>query len=61
MSKRTIAVSGYVFVLARPASAATVALCVGGLVLARAVDDEVLARELLDVCRDRAEREIGDA
>ena len=44
-----------------PRALATVALCVGGLVLARAVDDEALARELLDVCRDRAEREIGFA
>ena len=31
------------------------------MVLAQAVDDEALARELLDVCRDRAEQEIGDA
>ena len=44
-----------------PRALAAVALCVGGLVLARSVDDDALARELLDTCCDRAEREIGDA
>ena len=31
-----------------------VALCVGGIGLARAIGDERLAREVLDVCRERA-------
>lgn len=37
---------------------ASVALCVGGLVLARAVDDDALSVAILDTCRERAEREL---
>lgn len=42
-----------------PRAIASVALCVGGLVLARAVADEELSVGILDTCRGRAERELG--
>jgi AcrR family transcriptional regulator len=42
-----------------PRAIASVALCVGGLVLARAVADEAFSVAILDACRERAERELG--
>jgi TetR/AcrR family transcriptional repressor of nem operon len=44
-----------------PRALATVALCVGGLTLARAVDDEDLARALLAACRAEAEAQLTSA
>ena len=43
---------------ARARALAAVALCVGGVVLAHAVDDEQLAEDLLDACRARATAEV---
>jgi AcrR family transcriptional regulator len=43
---------------ARSRALAAVALCVGGVVLADALDDEVLADALLATCRERAVAEI---
>ena len=43
---------------ARARALAAVALCVGGAVLADAVDDEQLAAALLDACRERALAEV---
>lgn len=39
---------------ARARALEAVALCVGGISLARGVDDDELAGEILEVCRDRA-------
>jgi len=39
---------------ARARALSTVALCVGGVVLAQAVNDDQLADALLDACRSRA-------
>lgn len=44
-----------------PRALASLALCVGGLTVARALTDPALARALLDACRDAAARELlGD-
>jgi AcrR family transcriptional regulator len=44
---------------ARARALAALALCVGGVVMARAVSDEQLAAELVEVCRARAFAEVG--
>jgi TetR/AcrR family transcriptional repressor of nem operon len=46
---------------ARERALLTVAICVGGIGLARGVDDEALACEILRVCRDRAVEALGAA
>jgi TetR/AcrR family transcriptional regulator, transcriptional repressor for nem operon len=40
---------------------AIVALCVGGLGMARSVDDDALGRRILSACRDLAERSLASA
>jgi TetR/AcrR family transcriptional repressor of nem operon len=40
---------------------AAIALCVGALALARSLEDENLARDLLTSCADRAVAELADA
>jgi TetR/AcrR family transcriptional repressor of nem operon len=43
---------------ARARALAAVALCVGGVVLAQAVNDESLAEDILAACRTRALNEV---
>lgn len=42
----------------RERAIATVAMCLGGVMLARAVKDETLSREILDACREAAIEEV---